>query len=65
MGEEALCFTPLPIERPLLPALLSSQARTHDRRNLSVDIKREFFIDNLLVQIHFIIVMIWWNGLAP
>ena len=25
----------------------------------------EFFIDNLLVRIHFIIVMIWWNGLAP
>ena len=27
--------------------------------------KREFFIDNLLVQIHFIIVMIRWTGLAP
>ena len=26
---------------------------------------REFFIDNLLVQIHFIIVMIGWTGLAP
>jgi len=26
---------------------------------------REFFIDNLLVRIHFIIVMIWWTGLAP
>ena len=25
----------------------------------------EFFIDNLLVRIHFIIVMIRWNGLAP
>ena len=24
-----------------------------------------FFIDNLLVRIHFIIVMIWWTGLAP
>ena len=26
---------------------------------------REFFIDNLLVRIHFIIVMITWTGLAP
>ena len=27
--------------------------------------EREFFIDNLLVRIHFIIVMIMWAGLAP
>jgi len=27
--------------------------------------QRVFFIDNLLVRIHFIIVMIWWTGLAP
>jgi len=27
--------------------------------------EREFFIDNLLVRIHFIIVMITWTGLAP
>jgi len=26
---------------------------------------REFFIDNILVRIHFIIVMIRWTGLAP
>jgi len=26
---------------------------------------REFFIDNLLVRIHFIIVMIRWSGLLP
>jgi len=26
---------------------------------------REFFIDNLMVRIHFIIVMIRWTGLAP
>jgi len=26
--------------------------------------KREFLIDNLLVRIHFIIVMIRWTGLA-
>ena len=27
--------------------------------------EREFFIENLLVGIHFIIEMIWWTGLAP
>ena len=27
--------------------------------------EREFFIDNLLVRVHFIIVMIGWTGLAP
>ena len=27
--------------------------------------QREFFIDYLLVRIHFIIVMIRWTGLAP
>jgi len=31
----------------------------------SVEREREFFIDNLLVRIHFIIVMIRWTGLAP
>ena len=32
----------------------------------SVDYReREFFIDNLLVRIHFIIEMIRWTGLAP
>ena len=29
------------------------------------DTDREFFIDNLLVRIHFSIVMIRWTGLAP
>ena len=29
------------------------------------DIKREFFIYNLQVRIHFIMVMIRWTGLAP
>ena len=29
------------------------------------DADRKFFIDNLLVRIHFIIVMIRWTGLAP
>jgi len=27
--------------------------------------EREFFIDNLLVRIHFIIVMTRWTGLVP
>ena len=27
--------------------------------------QREFFINNLLVRVHFIIVMIGWTGLAP
>ena len=27
--------------------------------------EREFFINNLLVRIHFIIVIIRWTGLAP
>ena len=31
----------------------------------SAEPEREFFIDNLLVRIHFIIVMIRWTGLAP
>ena len=31
---------------------------------LSADLEREFFIDNLLVRIHFIIVMIRWTCLA-
>ena len=26
--------------------------------------EREFFIDNLLVRIYFIIEMVWWTGLA-
>ena len=30
-----------------------------------VPAERDFFIDNLLVRIHFIIVMIRWTGLAP
>ena len=33
--------------------------------DLSHTAEREFSIDNLLVRIHFIIVMIRWTGLAP
>ena len=32
---------------------------------MQVSTEREFFLDNLLVRIHFIIVMIRWTGLAP
>jgi len=32
---------------------------------LKVQRKREFLIDNLLVRIHYIIVMIKWTGHAP
>ena len=37
------------------------------RRQLRKELsrEREFFIDNLVVRIHFIIVMIRWTGLAP
>ena len=37
-----------------------AQLLLHPRQHL----QREFFIDNLLVRIHFIIVMIRWTGLA-
>ena len=42
-------------------------SRTCFKRNTEEekDGEREFFIDNLLVRIHFIIVMIRWTGLAP
>jgi len=32
---------------------------------LAADFTQVFFIDNLLVRNHFIIVMIRWTGLAP
>jgi len=32
---------------------------------LGIALEKEFFIDNLLVRIHFIIEMIWRTGLAP
>ena len=34
-------------------------------RNVPPLQEREFFIETLLVRIHFIIVMIRWTGLAP
>ena len=46
---------------------LSARQRLLEFLGKSVSVRgyREFFIDNLLVQIHFIIVMIRWTGLAP
>ena len=42
-------------------------ARVHDLRRVRCPrlLKREFFVDNLLVRIHYIIVMVKWAGLAP
>ena len=35
------------------------------RTGLGITRERDFFIDNLLVRIHFFVEMIWWTGLAP
>ena len=35
------------------------------KKKVRAEAERGFFIDNLLVRIHFIIVMIRWTGLAP
>jgi len=40
-------------------------ARDTRKTRTSTSRAREFFIDNLLVRIHFIIEMIWRTGLAP
>ena len=40
---------------------VSGVVLTHSR----VSTEREFFIDNLLVRIHLIILMTGWTGLAP
>ena len=39
----------------------SSNSHNSGRHSL----ERDFFIDNLLIRIHFSIVMIRWTGLAP
>ena len=55
-------------------SLTHTCTHTHTHTHLLVDHRlqricttpqREFFIDNLLVRVHFIIVMIRWTGLAP
>ena len=50
----------------VFPLSLDAVYRVHRPLTRSVvEIEREFFIDNLLVRIHSIIVMIRWTGLAP
>ena len=45
---------------------LATNVPPHRQSIVGLNVKeREFFIDNLLVRIHFIIVMIRWTGLAP
>jgi len=44
---------------------LSEMTITERRGVCLTEREREFFVDNLLVRIHFIIVMIRWTGLAP
>jgi len=39
--------------------------RERQEPGCAVVCEREFFIDNLLVRIHYIIEMIKWTGLAP
>jgi len=48
------------------PKIIPLFRELNDMRGLCVTLAEiEFFIDNLLVRIHFIIVMIRWTGLAP
>jgi len=48
------------------PGMALQQVRQHVWQPQQVRAReREFFIDNLLVRIHFMIVMIRWTGLAP
>jgi len=49
-------------EVPTAESVTLSRVLRHD---WSPSPEREFVIDNLLVRIHFIIVMIRWTGLAP
>jgi len=44
---------------------LMRDLRYQHARNVPPSAEREFCIDNLLVRIHFIVVMIRWTGLAP
>ena len=44
---------------------MKSNSQVPLKSNRQMLTEREFFIDNLLVRIHFIIEMIWWTGLAP
>ena len=44
---------------------VSLQNLNHNPYTLTQSGEREFFIDNLLVRIHFLVVMMRWTGLAP
>ena len=46
-------------------ALAASNSWCNARTFCSPTCQRDFFIDSLLVRIHFIIVMMRWTGLAP
>ena len=52
-------------EVPLHRSLSLANETSHLASAQTEVVKREFFIDNLLVRTHFIIVMIRWTGLAP
>ena len=55
-----------PVQKPVLTLpLVRSQGHACSHASSQRDRDREFFIDNLLVQIHFIIVVVRWTGLAP
>ena len=45
--------------------LIHNLKRQPDFYSVNWGVKGEFCMDNLLVRIHFIIVIIWWPGLAP
>ena len=51
-----MCEVPLQVHRDI-----HGRAVRADRSQQ----ESEFFVDNLLVRVHFIIEMIWWTGLAP
>ena len=42
-----------------------SSKQNPPRIEMYQEVEREFFVDNLLLRIRFIIVMIRWTGLAP
>ena len=44
---------------------VDGEDQSRDPELSTESIERGFYIDNLLVRIHFIIEMIWWTGLAP
>ena len=51
--------------KPSTPKPYTSTPETQSPNPKPYRQEREFFIDNLLVRIHFIIMIIRWTGLAP